>query len=95
VENLASINCYFDLKTEKSGNRSLEAAFSKATAPQLIDGGSCYYTYHRTNSNYYQLTAIHDILCYPIKKLHLIFSVYLFSPCLTRMSIIYFNENVF
>jgi molybdate transport system ATP-binding protein len=42
VENLASINCYFDLKTEKSGNRSLEAAFSKATAPQLIDGGSCY-----------------------------------------------------
>ena len=42
VENLASINCYFDLKTDKSGNCCMEAAFSKSSAPQLIDGQNCY-----------------------------------------------------
>jgi molybdate transport system ATP-binding protein len=42
VENLASINCFFDLKTTKPGNYCLEAAFSKSTAPPLADGQSCF-----------------------------------------------------
>jgi molybdate transport system ATP-binding protein len=42
VENLASINCYFDLKTENNENYCLEAAFPKSVAPLLSDGQHFY-----------------------------------------------------
>ena len=42
VENLASINCYFNLKTETNENYCLEAAFPKSTAPLLSDGQHFY-----------------------------------------------------
>ena len=44
VENLASINCYFDLKTNTDISYRLEAAFAKADAPPLADTRS-YYLY--------------------------------------------------
>jgi molybdate transport system ATP-binding protein len=44
VENLASINCYFDLKTNSDNFYRLEAAFPKAMAPSLSDG-VIYYLY--------------------------------------------------
>ncbi len=44
VENLASINCYFDLKTVTDNPYRLEAAFPKAAAPSLSDGVN-YYLY--------------------------------------------------
>ena len=44
VENLASINRYFDLKTNSDNCYRLEAAFPKAVAPSLSDGMS-YYLY--------------------------------------------------
>jgi molybdate transport system ATP-binding protein len=42
VENLASINYYFNLKTETNENYCLEAAFPKSTAPLLSDGQHFY-----------------------------------------------------
>ena len=44
VENLASINCYFDLKTNKDTCYCIETAFPKGGAPTLIDGLN-YYLY--------------------------------------------------
>jgi molybdate transport system ATP-binding protein len=42
VENLASINCWFDLKTNKDNCYRLEAAFPRGTAATLSDGANCY-----------------------------------------------------
>ena len=42
VENLSSINCYFDLKTENKESYCLEAAFPKSDAPLLSDGQHFY-----------------------------------------------------
>ena len=42
VENLSSINCYFDLKTETNDSYCLEAAFPKSVAPLLSDGQYLY-----------------------------------------------------
>jgi molybdate transport system ATP-binding protein len=42
IENLASINCYFDLKTGTNGTYCLEAAFPKSAAPALSDVQSFY-----------------------------------------------------
>jgi hypothetical protein len=44
VENLASINCYFDLKTNTDNSYRLEASFPKTAAPSLSDGVN-YYLY--------------------------------------------------
>ena len=44
VENLASINCYFDLKTHINSIYCLETAFPKSVAPSFSDG-STYYLY--------------------------------------------------
>ena len=42
VENLASINCYFDLKTATKESYCLEADFPKSAAPMLSDGQHFY-----------------------------------------------------
>ena len=42
VENLASFNCWFDLKTQKNSNYRLEAAFPRGTAAPLAYGANCY-----------------------------------------------------
>ena len=42
VENLASVNCWFDLKTGKDGNYRLEAAFPRGMAAPLSDGSNYY-----------------------------------------------------
>ena len=42
IENLASINCYFDLKTNTNTNYCLEAAFPKSIAPTPADGTNFY-----------------------------------------------------
>ena len=42
VENLASVNCWFDLKTGKDVNYRLEAAFPRGTLTKLSDGANCY-----------------------------------------------------
>jgi molybdate transport system ATP-binding protein len=42
VENLASINCYFDLKTGTDSVYCLEASFPKSLAPALSNGQSLY-----------------------------------------------------
>jgi molybdate transport system ATP-binding protein len=42
VENLASINCYFSLKNDKSGSRNLEAAFPKSAAPAFTNGANLF-----------------------------------------------------
>jgi molybdate transport system ATP-binding protein len=44
VENLASINCYFDLKTNQDSCYRIEAAFPRGAAPTLTDGLN-YYLY--------------------------------------------------
>jgi molybdate transport system ATP-binding protein len=44
VENLALINCYFDLKTNINSIYRLETAFPKSVAPSLSNGSS-YYLY--------------------------------------------------
>ena len=44
VENLASINCYFNLKTNINSVYRLETAFPKSIAPSLSNGSS-YYLY--------------------------------------------------
>jgi molybdate transport system ATP-binding protein len=44
VENLASINCYFNLKTSINSIYRLETAFPKSVAPSLSNGSS-YYLY--------------------------------------------------
>lgn len=44
VENLTSINCYFNLKTNKDSCYRIEAAFPRGAAPTLTDGLN-YYLY--------------------------------------------------